>query len=488
MRYPISSLYAVSIYSAHVVKGHSVQQRFTWRAVANGLQTDHPIAELPFVDDDHIPVDDPAAIERIGRKHGTGTWGRQDRITQRDGAGWVAFTTDPQRADLAWLVRWHPQHGRSVVLYRDEDAAPVHMAYWSPALLFRAGGYWWDGQTWYRPAQIWDGAAESYVRRPVPAAATTTVAGLRAVGGDPDRGRILPVTDVDPDQPPTGRWADHLALWTARHIEHGGLALEQCVVGLTAPELAADQLLGQAELAAVAGVAASTMRAYQSRGEGDIPLPQATVAGRSMWSRPVAEEYAEARRQDPAAIAATLHTHHAGVDVAPGIAALWQRLTRTFVIDLWDDPTVRRRWALRWRTKTSVGQVAERLGWSVAAGLDRIVPLPQLGVTLRHAILADFAQQQASQRDLHADAEYVDVFFGLAPAIETLLRWYIRHAPELALGALREIIGEAERSLNIPRDVTHHSLATAVTLAAGRADEDDATYETFFDQLLPAQH
>lgn len=121
------------------------------------------------------------------------------------------------------------------------------------------------------------------------------------------------------------------------------------------------------------------------------------------------------------------------------------------------------------------------------------MPLPQIGITLRHAILADFAEQQANQRDLHTDAghpdaEYVDVFFGLAPAIETLLRWYIRHAPELALGALREIIGDAERSLNIPRDITHHSLATAVTLAADRADEDDATYEAFFDQLLPAQH
>ena len=28
------------------------------------------------------------------------------------------------------------------------------------ALLFRAGGYWWDGATWYRPGQVWDGAAD----------------------------------------------------------------------------------------------------------------------------------------------------------------------------------------------------------------------------------------------------------------------------------------------------------------------------------------
>ena len=48
------------------------------RAVANGLRTDHPIPGLPFVDDAHIPVDDPAAIEAIGRHPGGKTWGRED--------------------------------------------------------------------------------------------------------------------------------------------------------------------------------------------------------------------------------------------------------------------------------------------------------------------------------------------------------------------------------------------------------------------------
>ena len=45
---------------------------YTYRAVANGLRTDHPIPDLPFVDDSHIPLDDPEAIEAVGRRRGTG--------------------------------------------------------------------------------------------------------------------------------------------------------------------------------------------------------------------------------------------------------------------------------------------------------------------------------------------------------------------------------------------------------------------------------
>ncbi|MEU9025876.1 hypothetical protein [Actinomadura sp. NPDC048394] len=102
-------------------------------------------------------------------------WGRHDTCTDGHG-GWGAFTTDPTRKDLAWVVRHHPEHGRSVVLYRDTDASPVDsLLMWEePAgLLYRAGGYWWDGTTWYRPSQLFDWAAEKTYERPVPAAVTS---------------------------------------------------------------------------------------------------------------------------------------------------------------------------------------------------------------------------------------------------------------------------------------------------------------------------
>ena len=33
-------------------------------------------------------------------------------------------------------------------------------------LLTRVGGYWWDGDTWYRPRQVLSWATEGYVRLP----------------------------------------------------------------------------------------------------------------------------------------------------------------------------------------------------------------------------------------------------------------------------------------------------------------------------------
>ena len=96
------------------------------------------------------------------------------------------LTTDPGRHDLAWVVRWHPDHGRSVVLYHDDNAVTAYTDYVDGPLLFRSGGYWWDGTTWYRPEQVIDWAGEDYYRRPVPAAATVTAGGiLAASAADP---------------------------------------------------------------------------------------------------------------------------------------------------------------------------------------------------------------------------------------------------------------------------------------------------------------
>ena len=72
----------------------------------------------------------------------------------------------------------------------------MHMSWWGPALLFRSGGYWWDGNGWYRPGQVWDAAREEYYRRPVPASATVTAADMLRTG-DAARRRVLAVADVD---------------------------------------------------------------------------------------------------------------------------------------------------------------------------------------------------------------------------------------------------------------------------------------------------
>ncbi|MFD0639741.1 hypothetical protein ACFQ9X_57145 [Catenulispora yoronensis] len=250
---------------------------YTFRPVANGLGTDHPIPDLPFVDDSHLPTD-PRAIEAVGRKEGGSTWGRQDNVPRSE--GWAAFTTDAERTDLAWYVRFHPGHGRSVMLVRDDDASLQHQTFvWDmpTALAFRAGGYWWDGAFWYRPAQIFDSAAERIVARAVPGATTVTAADLLDSAADASRARILTVAEFDLDAPAPRQWLNDLALWAQRR--NGGKPLDECVVRLAAPELSGDQLISAAEMAQIADIEPSTFRAYTARGKQACPNRRPPSAG-----------------------------------------------------------------------------------------------------------------------------------------------------------------------------------------------------------------
>lgn len=440
---------------------------YSYQALANGLRTDHPIPDLPFVDDSHIPVEDAAAVEAVGRRRGTDMWGREDPVHE---GGWIAFTTDPGQRDLAWVVRWHPAHGRSVILYRDDEAASVYTVFLDSPLLFRAGGYWWDGTTWYRPGQIWDAASEDFYRRPVPAAATVTAADmLGAADGDPARGRVLDIASLD-DGPYEGHWPDDLARWAQNRDPE---TLARSVITLTAPELAADQLIGTAELAEISGLAASTLRAYAARAEADVPQPQAVIGGRNMWSRPVAEEWAEARSRSPEGL---LRAVSASGDTPPGVEEAAAGMARSFHALLWGYRPFRSRWALRWRSKAAVGEVADELGAEAARYMVRsLVPTGALSATIYHAVLDELAyglRLENATRDhgaLHEagpdDAPGADaVFFGINSAVAQMLDWLIRHNPRSAGLVIGEIIGEAGRRLGIPRAVTEYSLALALNL------------------------
>jgi hypothetical protein len=452
-------------------------------AVANGLRTDHPIPGLPFADDSHIPIDDSAAIEAIGRRPGGKTWGREDPARPRGHAGWVAFTTDPGRHDLAWVVRWHAGHGRSVVLYRDEDAVSAYTDYVDGPLLFRSGGYWWDGAVWYRPEQVFDWADEDYYRRAVPAAATVTAAAkLEGSAADPRRGTVLDVADIDPDAPYEGRWNDDLALWAARRDNQG---LDGCVVSLTAPELTAENLIGAGDLAEITGIAPSTLRAYIARGEAGVPLPQAVIGGRSLWARPVAEEWAEQRQRDPDAVDAAVSVpSHYGDRVPAGQAELAATFTRSFLSDLWDYRPFRGRWALRWRTKDHVGEVAAALGHEAASYVLRtFIPGEALSVTLQYAFLEDLAEGQRGHRAVSAqgklrlagpdDTPEEMPYYGIMPQIAEMLGWLVRHRPATAGRVIASVTGEAERQLGIPRHVTERTIRVALSLDGDLGDALD---------------
>jgi hypothetical protein len=434
------------------------EQRFmhTLRPLANGLRTDHPVPDLPFVDDSHLPLDDPEAFEAVGRHAGTGMWGRWDK--ERVSGGWRGFTTDPIRQDLAWCVRDHPEHGRSVLLVHDDDAALMHSHLHRGPLLYRAGAYWWDGSTWYRPTQIWDAASEDYLHTPVKSAVTVTVADLLDDQADPGAGQVLKVANFDTDAPAPRQWLEHLARWAKYRADHGGtlLPLTRCVVKFSAPELAGDQLIGVAEMAELGGIAASTLRAYISRGEGDVPLPQATVSGRSAWSRPVAQDWAEARRRSTDSVVATLATGE--TSNAPGVKDLWERYSQIFHSELFSRPDTRKRWAIRWRGEDEVRKVADQLGWIVAADLDHIIPTSALATTVEHAVIHDLAMQQDTRS--RKDRE----FYVLEHDIAKMLDWLIRHHPDHGHYTIGGIVREAEQRLGIPRDRIAQCLLTSLSM------------------------
>jgi hypothetical protein len=448
--------------------------------LANGLSTDHPVPDLPFVDDSHIPVTDQHDLENVGRHRGEGMWGGEDALHTPEGS-WIGFTTDPIRHDLGWCVKWHPEHGRSVLLVRDGEASPMHMQWWNTALLFRQDGYWWDGERWFRPNQVFDDAAEKYDARPVAAAVTVTAEHLLDDNCDPRGGRLLKVANFDLDAPAPDMWLDHLALWAAKRAERAGgaLPLNQCVVKLSAPELAGDQLVGLPELAQMAGIAASTLRAYIARGEGDVPLPQAVVSGRSAWAKPVARDWVERRGRSHESVAATVSA--ADADALPvGRSDLRDRFAKRFFSELWDYPVFRKRWALRHRSPESVLEVAQDLGLQVAGGLDDIVPLGDLAMTIQLAVMSEL--RTGLDLDRKTSSGQDPVFFGVIHHVVRMLDWLIRQDPRGAQYAINGIIGDAERELELRRQVVVRSLRTALALD-GKLES--AARREFLEKVLP---
>ncbi|MYZ40797.1 hypothetical protein GT002_38260, partial [Streptomyces sp. SID4917] len=115
-----------------------------------------------------------------------------------------------------------------------------------------------------------------------------------------------------------------------------------------------------------------------------VPPPQAVVGRRSLWARPVAEEWAEQRRivaEGP--VASALDT----AGLSPGAADTQQAFSRMFFDQLWQRPEIRQRWSTRHRTEDEVRQVADELGRAVAARLDDILPADALAATLARALL-----------------------------------------------------------------------------------------------------
>jgi hypothetical protein len=377
------------------------------RLVANGASTDHPAPSLPFVDDAHLGAD----------------------LTRCPEAARRTLIPDPGREELIWVVHAHPHLGRSILLYTVDEpgAAPAGQWQADAPLVTRAGGYWWDGAGWYRPPQLWDATTGAFEQHPVPAAATVTAADL--LGGpasDASRGRLLRVADLD-DQPECGDWLDDLALWAERRpAADQRPPLERCVVTLTAPELAGDNLIGTRALAALASITPSTLRAYMNRSQGAVPQPQVVIGRRAMWSRPVAQDWVEQRRRPTPDRWASPNGDGA---LPAGAEQIRNRLDPLFYAALYEDPARRARWALRYRGPDAVREVAGELARLAATELHSHLPGQDLAHVLVRAALADAAAGERPE------------------ALETVLRWLALHDPQAAVSAVTAIAARTDAHL-----------------------------------------
>ncbi|WP_331741310.1 hypothetical protein OG760_37245 (plasmid) [Streptomyces sp. NBC_00963] len=458
------------------------------RPLANGLRTDHPVPGLPFVDDSHIPLDEgPEAIEAVGRHDGSGMWGRFDHNAEN--GGWHAFTTDPLQHSLGWSVRYHPDHGRTVLLMSNRDTSFLHSQWSGDQLLFRAGGYWWDGATWYRPGQVWDPVAQEHERRRSRAAVTVSVADMLDGRADPARAYVGKVTTYDSEAPGPENWLDHLALWVEhRQEQNSALPLERCVVDVASPELTGGQLLGAPEMAELGGITASTLRSYISRGNSEVPDPQAAVNGRDQWAKAVADDWVEARQRSHEGITATMSAGDRD-NLSPGAAEVRDRFAADFQSTLWGRPDVRKRWILRQRNEASVREVSDALAWNVAVSMDRVLPTDMLGPVVRGAVLNNFSEsvelrEASAKRRKEKQTKASWWHLTLTIPVAKMLDWYIRHYPSSAHWHIGEIMREARDRWDVPPTATLRTLRQALALDGELTDEQRATY---FALLAPRE-
>ncbi|MFJ3310344.1 hypothetical protein ACIPSA_46625 [Streptomyces sp. NPDC086549] len=214
-------------------------------------------------------------------------------------------------------------------------------------------------------------------------------------------------------------------------------------------------LLGVPEMAALGGITASTLQGYISRGENDVPPPQATVGSRAQWSRPVAEDWAEARRRSSEGLreAMSASGRHR---LAPGAAQIRDRFSESFFGFLWKRPDIRKRWVLRQRNEPSVREVADQLAFEVADSLRQIIPTDALGPTIRHAVLEDFATSLRGAERRGGELKAFDLI--LSVPLAKMLGWFIQHFPTSAQWYIGEIMSEAQQQLDIPAQVTGEAL------------------------------
>ncbi|MEW2298089.1 hypothetical protein ABZ719_36290 [Streptomyces sp. NPDC006743] len=250
------------------------------------------------------------------------------------------------------------------------------------------------------------------------------------------------------------------------------------MVDVSSSELTAGQLLGAPEMAELGGINASTLRAY-SRGDNEVPLPQATVGGRDQWARAVAEDWVEARRRSFEGIGAAMAAEDRD-SLSPGAAEGRDRFATDFQRTLFDRPDVRKRWVLRQRNRESVAEVAGELAWTVAASLDRIIPTEHLGRVVRAAVMHDWQESldiYAGAKGTHGEgAKQWHRHLNLTVPVAKMLDWYIRHFPANAYSSIGDIQREAHERWGMAKTDALRALRSALSLDGELTEQQRETY------------
>ncbi|TKG61521.1 helix-turn-helix transcriptional regulator [Prauserella endophytica] len=438
--------------------------------IANGTSTDHPYPNIPFVDDTHLPLDDPDAIEAMGRGVGDGRWGRSDTGASINGeryGAWAATTNDEKNPKYVWCVLNDADYGRSVLLFH-AAVGSIHDDYWFErprTFLRRRGGYWWNGSDWYRPRQVIDWSTETYDARQVRKSTTILAADLLDSTADPARGKVYQVLTLEPHAVDTGQWRHDLARW-ARSRAIDSRPLDQCIVTVEAPEF--DHLLTLDEVAETVGIEASTLRAYITRDEADVPTPQDTSGGRMRWAKPVINDWVERRRRDDVGRVLSRGSE----DLSPHLQAMWDLMSKNLENGLRRSPTPLKR-------REDPHRVARELGWTAALVADK----PQLSadtlrMTVEYAVLYNL-------RDGLREERWPGDYCGFPPQIEQLLGWFVQRHPGSTPQLFGSIIQVAKHDFNVGEAVTANSLRRATRSGLAIAGFEEGDVDDYLHLALP---
>jgi hypothetical protein len=174
-----------------------------------------------------------------------------------------------------------------------------------------------------------------------------------------------------------------------------------------------------------------------------------------------------------------VHVTAPGVRVALGTRRQRvDRFSESFFSFLWKRPDIRKRWVLRHRNEPAVREVA----FEVADNLRQIIPTDALGPTLRHAVMEDFTTSLRSQGRRGGELKAFDLT--LSVPLAKMLSWFIQHFPTSAQWYIGEIMGEADKQLGIPAQVTGEALRRSATT---NGNLDGQAAREFFSRVVPQE-